>query len=64
MKTLDDALKTPGVIDPDAYSIGTNDCFFEAKDGLIMISGYDLTPQILRRIADHLDPQPVSEEVA
>lgn len=57
MKTLDDALSVAGRIPPDNYNIGTGAAWIEARDAIVTLGGHGFTPAILRRIADHLDPQ-------
>ena len=61
MKTLDDALKTPGVIRPDSYDIGAATVWMHSIGYQVNLGGHGFTPEILRRIADHLDP-PATEE--
>ena len=60
MKTLDDALKTPGVIEPDTYEIDSEFVYLASTEPGVLVDGI-VTAQTLRRIADHLDP-PATEE--
>lgn len=68
MKTLDDALKTPGVIEGGAYDTGWAipwgllSSVYGCERGGVTLRGRFM-PRHLRLIADHLDPQPDSSPV-
>lgn len=63
MKTLDDALKTPGVIRYQNYNEAIDqEVFIDGDHEDVRIDG-TFTSDQLRRIADHLDPQPVAARV-
>lgn len=59
MKTLEDALKTPGVIEGGVYetAFGGPSIINPLDDDAVDLEG-GFTAQDLRLIADHLDPQP------
>jgi hypothetical protein len=59
MKTLDDALSTPGVIEPDTYEVDGDYVFLNTLPPGATIDG-TVSAKTLRRIADHLDPQAVA----
>ena len=58
MKTLDDALSTPGVIEPGTYILPGDNRFVHLRkdEDCLKVDGYLVVAE-LRRIADHLDPQ-------
>jgi hypothetical protein len=58
-KTLDDALSTPGVIEPDTYEVDGDYVFLNTLPPGATIDG-TVSAKTLRRIADHLDPQAVA----
>lgn len=55
MKTLDDALNTPGVIEIDTYDIDDELVYLASSKPGVCIDGV-VTARTLRRIADHIDP--------